>query len=69
VTGQIQENGYRIEKIIFESRPHVYVTTNLYLPNRLDGPTGAVLFLCGHSQAGKQYETYQAVCRCLVSAG
>ena len=69
VTGQIQENGYRIEKIIFESRPHVYVTANLYLPDRLDGPTGAVLFLCGHSQAGKQYETYQVVCRSLVSAG
>ncbi|NLO35470.1 MAG: hypothetical protein GX112_03850 [Clostridiaceae bacterium] len=69
VTGRIQENGFCIEKIIFQARPACYVTANLYLPDRLDGPTGAVLFLCGHAREGKQYETYQVVCRSLVEAG
>ena len=41
VTGTILGDGFRIEKIIFESRPRHYVTANLYLPlNRLSRPDG-----------------------------
>src|SRR5262249_51003704 len=32
VTGTVERPGYRIEKLIFESRPQLYVTANLYLP-------------------------------------
>src|SRR6516165_9600895 len=32
VTGTVERPGYRIEKLIFESRPRLYVTANLYLP-------------------------------------
>src|SRR4051812_5565532 len=32
VTGTVEGDGFRIEKIIFESRPRHYVTANLYLP-------------------------------------
>ena len=56
VTGTVQGDGFRIEKIIFESRPRHYVTANLYLPmNRPAGRTAAVLFLSGpsrHSESG-----------------
>ena len=46
VTGTVEGDGFRIEKIIFESRPRHYVTANLYLPlNRPAGRTAAVLFL------------------------
>ena len=38
VTGVIQRKGYRIEKIVFESRPNFPVTGHLYVP---DGPAGA----------------------------
>jgi cephalosporin-C deacetylase-like acetyl esterase len=37
VTGVIQRQGYRIEKIVFESRPRFPVTGHLYIP---DGPSG-----------------------------
>jgi cephalosporin-C deacetylase-like acetyl esterase len=69
VTGIVQGRGFTVEKIIFESRPHHYVTANLYLPARLTGRTAAVLFLCGHHVASKQHPEYQSVCQTLVHAG
>src|SRR5690606_18743341 len=38
VTGVVQREGYRIEKVIFESRPSFPVTANLYLPTNIDLP-------------------------------
>src|SRR6185312_6466726 len=32
VTGAVERPGYRIEKLVFESRPRLYVTANLYVP-------------------------------------
>ena len=55
VTGQIQANGYVIEKILFESLPHFYVTANLYRPNA-PGRYPAVLVQAGHVQEGKPAE-------------
>lgn len=61
--------GYRIENIIFESRPRTYVTANLYVPDDGDFPRGAVLFAPGHCVEGKLYEPYLKVCQYLVQAG
>ncbi|MCF7839075.1 MAG: prolyl oligopeptidase family serine peptidase [Candidatus Marinimicrobia bacterium] len=69
VTGCIEEPGLRIEKVIFESRPGVFVTANLYVPDNAPAPAAAVLFLCGHSYEGKGYPRYQCVCRHLAAAG
>jgi cephalosporin-C deacetylase-like acetyl esterase len=70
VTGTVEGDGFRIEKIIFESRPKHYVTANLYLPlNRPAGRTAAVLFLSGHFDAAKVAPEYQNVCQTLVRAG
>ena len=33
VAGRADRDGYRIEKVIFESRPRHYVTAILYLPD------------------------------------
>lgn len=65
----IARDGYRIEKIVFTSRPQVYVTGNLYVPDGLNAPTGAVLFVCGHAAQGKAFPEYQHVCRLLAKAG
>lgn len=48
VTGKFERDGYRVEKIVFQSLPGLYVTGNLYVP---DGARRqpAVLYLCGHS--------------------
>ncbi len=64
--GTLQEDGYRIEKIIFESQPGHLVTGNLYVPAG-EGPFPAVLVPCGHSQSGKAAQ--QSICLSLVSAG
>lgn len=59
---------FRLEKIIFESRPNFYVTALLYLPLS-EGPHPAVLVPCGHSANGKANETYQRVCILLAKHG
>jgi len=69
VTGMIEKDGYRVEKVIFTARPKVYVTGHLYVPEALKEPTGAVLFVCGHAENAKLYPRYQFVCRLLAKAG
>jgi cephalosporin-C deacetylase-like acetyl esterase len=49
ITGQFARAGYRVEKLVFESMPRLYVTANLYLPSPASGRLPAVLYLCGHS--------------------
>ncbi|MCL4851591.1 MAG: acetylxylan esterase [Bryobacteraceae bacterium] len=49
VTGVIERSTHRIEKIVFQSMPGLYVTGNLYLPKNAGGPLPTVLYLCGHS--------------------
>ncbi|MCX8036376.1 MAG: acetylxylan esterase [Candidatus Sumerlaeia bacterium] len=68
VVGRAQRDGYRIEKIIFESWPRHYVTGVLFLPPG-KGPHAAVLVPCGHSANGKAQETYQRVSIFLAKAG
>jgi cephalosporin-C deacetylase-like acetyl esterase len=55
-TGVLSRNGYRVEKVIFESMPHLYVTANLYLPETSER-VPVVLYLCGHnpSPAGAKF--------------
>ncbi|MDF2960556.1 MAG: hypothetical protein K0S39_2291 [Paenibacillus sp.] len=69
VTGTVTGNGFHVEKIIFEPRPHVYATANLYIPDGLIGPRGAVLLLCGHREQAKHCDEYQTACHYLVHAG
>src|SRR6266567_3019556 len=52
VTGQIQADGYVIERVIYESLPGYYVTANLYRPNQ-PGRYPGVLLQSGHTQEGK----------------
>ncbi|MFO7973040.1 MAG: acetylxylan esterase, partial [Candidatus Hydrogenedentota bacterium] len=54
----LKRDGYRIEKIMFESRPGFYVTGLLHLPDT-PGPYPGVLVPCGHSANGKASEAYQ----------
>ncbi len=58
VTGSLRGEGYRIEKVMFESRPGHTVTANLYLPES-KGPYPAILIPCGHSHTGKASGQYQ----------
>jgi cephalosporin-C deacetylase-like acetyl esterase len=56
VTGVIpREEGYRVEKLHFQSRPRLYVTGNLYVPTNIKPgeKLPAVLYVCGHSGRGR----------------
>lgn len=68
-TGVIRGDGYKIEKVIFESRPQAYVTANLYIPDSIMAPAAAVQFLCGHDTEAKHCHEFQTVCLYLVRAG
>jgi cephalosporin-C deacetylase-like acetyl esterase len=53
VTGTLNRDGYRVENVHFQSKPGLYVTGNLYLPARVNGKLPAVLYVCGHSNKGR----------------
>lgn len=70
ITGTLEKDGYRIEKVIFESRPGFFVTANLYIPDKLKKKAAGVLVPCGHSTVeSKAYPLYQEVCIRLVKSG
>jgi len=52
VVGKLPGDGYRIEKVIFESQPRHRVTALLYLPDG-PGPHPGVVVASGHSRTGK----------------
>jgi len=69
VTGVIDRDQYRIENIIFESRPNFLVTANLYIPKGRDFPLPGVIGTCGHSANGKAYAGYQSFAQGLARMG
>ncbi|UOQ68925.1 alpha/beta hydrolase family protein [Hymenobacter volaticus] len=52
VVGSLAQAEFRVERIMFESAPHRYVTGNLYVPAG-QGPFPVVLSLSGHGMNGK----------------
>lgn len=68
-TGTIEQGRYTLEKVVYESLPNFYVTAALYVPTGLTAPAPAVVFVHGHSDLGKAYPEYQAVCIDLVTNG
>ena len=69
VTGTIPMDGYRIEKIVFESLPGIHVTALVYVPDAPAGRKPAVLVACGHSPVGKAYADYQEIAVRLARRG
>ncbi len=51
-TGTIQMKGYSVKNIAFQTRPGVYATANLYIPDG-KGPFPGVINMLGHWQKGK----------------
>ena len=69
VTGIVERDSYRIENVIFESRPGFPVTANLYVPKGDTRPMPAVVGTCGHSSNGKAFEPYQSFAQGLARLG
>src|SRR6266542_1142638 len=69
ITGITQKEGYRIEKIIYEPVPGFYETGCLYIPDKINGKTPAILNVFGHDQASFREEYYQVIITNLVKKG
>lgn len=69
ITGIVERDTYRVEKVIFESRPQFYVTANLYVPKGLNGRAPGVVGSCGHSANGKAHPAYQSFAQGLARQG
>ena len=69
ITGVLERDTYKIEKVIFESRPGFLVTANLYIPKNRKFPLPGVVGACGHMPNGKASEAYQSFAQGLVRMG
>ena len=48
-TGEVKGEGYVVEKMHFQSMPGLYVTANLYRPEKVEQPLPTILYVCGHA--------------------
>ena len=72
ITRIVERGSYRIENVIFESRPGFFVTANLYVPNqaqKLRFPRPGIIGTCGHSSNGKAAVPYQSFAQGLAKQG
>jgi cephalosporin-C deacetylase-like acetyl esterase len=51
--GSLKEDGFRVEKIAYQSLPGLYVTADVYVPTSSAGPFPAVVLTPGHEPTGK----------------
>ena len=59
IVGEIVREGYLVRKVVFQSRPNLFVTANLYIPLGLKEPAPAILSVHGHFQGAKANEMVQ----------
>ena len=69
VTGTIQKEGFRVEKLIYESMPGYYVTAALFIPDNLKAKAPAILNPIGHSTQSFRRDIYQHTIINLVKKG
>ncbi|MFK5920947.1 MAG: acetylxylan esterase [Verrucomicrobiota bacterium] len=58
VTGKLNHEKFTVENLVFESRPGLYVTGNLYLPKNAKKKAPAILYVCGHGKEKKDGISY-----------
>jgi dienelactone hydrolase len=66
--GELTRDGYRVEKIVFQTRPGVLMTANAYVPAG-EGRRPAVLCVHGHWKGAKQDPVPQSRCIGLARLG
>ena len=70
ITGTVIRDGYRVENIIFESRPGFFVTSSLFIPDMVKGQTApAIVYCSGHTAEGYRSSAYQHKIINLVKKG
>ena len=60
ITGKVEEEGFMVEKLHYQSSPGLYVTGNLYLPadRKPNQKFPAILYVCGHGRVKKDGISY-----------
>lgn len=69
ITGRLERDSYRVEKLIYESQPGFYVTAALFIPKNLRDKAPAIIYCSGHTQNGFRSDVYQHVIINLVKKG
>ncbi len=69
VVGVLKRGDYRVEKILFQSLPDVWVTASAYVPQSAAGKAPAVLVVHGHWPGARRDPVVQARCLGLVKLG
>lgn len=59
ITGTLERDDFRVEKLYFESQPGYFVTAALFLPKNRTGKSPAILYCSGHSANGFRSDVYQ----------
>lgn len=59
--GELKRDGYRVEKITFQTRPGIRMTANAYVPEK-KGKLPAILMVHGHWRGAKQDPVVQSRC-------
>jgi dienelactone hydrolase len=65
----LKRTDYRIENILFQSRPDVWVTASAYVPEKVKGKVPGVLVVHGHWAGARRDPVVQARCLGLVKLG
>jgi dienelactone hydrolase len=67
--GILKREGYRIEKLLLQTRPDVWMTASAYVPDPIKGKVPAVLVVHGHWPWARRDPVVQARCLGLVKLG
>lgn len=69
VRSVLQKDGYRVERIVFESLPDFYVTGCLFVPDQRQDPAPAILNVIGHTGIAFRGAGYQQFLLNMVDQG
>lgn len=69
ITGVIEKNGVKVEKLIFESQTGFFVTAALFMPPVVKEKAPAIIYCSGHIVESFRSEVYQHKILNLVSKG
>ena len=69
VVTKLDREGYRIETLLFQTRPEVWMTATAYIPTGVKGKVPAVLCVHGHWRGARRDPVVQSRCLGLVKLG
>lgn len=69
ISGVLDKNDYRVEKLVYQAGPGRYVTANVYVPRSGSPPFPAVMLIPGHCEDGKALNDYQCAAQGMVRNG